>query len=240
MQDDAYQGLIMDLGVSEGNDTAYYLSKGFRVIAVEADPTQFNALRDRFTSEISSGALQLLNFAASDAFGSTVEIFVHHVHQGVSGVAKRPELTDDYVRHAVTTIDWRTLCAQAGIPRYLKIDIEGNEVPFLRGLLKVGGLPEFVSVECHQLQPVEMLHEAGYCRFRRVDQNPVGGFQLAPLQLEGLPISSPNFSHGSGPFGLDLFSDGAWTGFDDFKTAWIEMQPQMSSTWFDCHVWKPN
>ena len=62
------QGLVMDLGVSEGNDTAYYLSKGFRVIAVEADPATCDNLRQRFRSEIDAGDLMLLNFAASNSF----------------------------------------------------------------------------------------------------------------------------------------------------------------------------
>ena len=240
MADDCFQGLIVDLGVSEGNDTAYYLAKGFRVIAVEADPGQFRALGDRFANHIASGALKLFNFAASDTFGATIEIFVHRVHQGVSGIAKRGEVADDYTVHVVTTIDWRTLLAQSGVPRYLKIDIEGNEVAFLKGFLECGGRPEFISVECHQIRPVEMLYEAGYRRFRLVDQNPAGGFKLAPRQLEGLSLEAADFTHGTGPFGLDIFGDGNWSDFDKFKADWVEARPQMSRTWFDCHVWKPS
>ncbi|TLU70996.1 FkbM family methyltransferase [Lichenicoccus roseus] len=240
MSDDSYQGLIIDIGVSEGNDTAYYLAKGFRVIAVEADPEQCRALRDRFAASIATGALLLLNFAAGEHFGASLEIFVHRVHQGISGIAKRAEVTDDYARHAVTTIDWRTLTAQAGIPRYLKIDIEGNEQAFLTGFLAQGGVPEFISVECHLLQPVEMLFEAGYRRFRLVDQKPAGGLQLPPRQLEGKALAFADFTHASGPFGLDLFADGIWTDLEDFKAAWTEARPRMSRTWFDCHAWKPS
>nr|WP_321985843.1 FkbM family methyltransferase [uncultured Lichenicoccus sp.] len=240
MADDGYQGLIIDLGVSEGNDTAYYLAKGFRVVAVEADPGQFQALRHRFSTNITSGALMLLNFAASDTFGAFLEIFVHRVHQGVSGIAKRGEVADDYSVHVVTTVDWRTLLAQAGIPRYLKIDIEGNEAAFLKGFVEAGGRPEFVSVECHQIGPVEMLFEAGYRRFRLVDQNPPGGFKLAASQLEGLTLETADFSHGTGPFGLDIFADGDWCDFAGFKAAWVEARPRMSRTWFDCHAWKPS
>ena len=235
-----YQGLVIDLGVSEGNDTAFYLAKGFRVIAVEADPGQYKQLCDRFAVEIAAEALLLLNFAASDKFGSTLEIFVHKVHQGISGIAKRGEVTDDYTRYSVTTIDWRTLLAQAGVPRYLKIDIEGNETAFLEGFLHAGGVPEFISVECHKIRPVEMLFEAGYRRFRLVDQNPAGGLQLPPRQLEGLSVASADFRHATGPFGLDMFSDGLWLAYDEFQAAWTEAQPRMSRTWFDCHAWKPN
>jgi 16S rRNA A1518/A1519 N6-dimethyltransferase RsmA/KsgA/DIM1 with predicted DNA glycosylase/AP lyase activity len=67
--DPAYAGLVIDIGVSEGNDSAYYLAKGFRVVAVEADSRSCARLRQRFASEIAAGALQLLPFAAADTFG---------------------------------------------------------------------------------------------------------------------------------------------------------------------------
>lgn len=30
--------LIFDIGANNGDDTAFYLKKGFRVVAIEADP----------------------------------------------------------------------------------------------------------------------------------------------------------------------------------------------------------
>ena len=152
MPNNGFQGLVMDIGVSEGNDTAYYLAKGFRVIAVEADPAACQALRVRFQADIERNALLLLNFAASDTFGSSLDIFVHKVHQGISGVTKRAELTDDYIRHSIVTIDWRTLL-QAGMPRYVKIDIEGNEVPFLQGMLQADVFPSSSRLNAISFDP---------------------------------------------------------------------------------------
>ena len=236
----ASQGLVIDLGVSEGNDTAYYLSKGFRVIAVEADPATCDNLRQRFRSEIDVGNLMLLNFAASNSFGELLDIFVHKDHQAVSGIAKRAELSDNYILHRVMTIDWLTLVAQAGIPRYLKVDIEGNEGPFLQGMLGSPTLPEFVSVECYTFEPIAMLQQLGYRRFKFVDQNPPGGFVLPARQIEGLQISSANFAHASGPFGLDVFHDGDWLNADGVRPAWEATAAQLGQTWFDCHAWQPN
>jgi FkbM family methyltransferase len=240
MPNNGFQGLVMDIGVSEGNDTAYYLAKGFRVIAVEADPAAYQALRVRFQAEIQRNALILLNLAASDTFGGFLEFFAHKVHQGISGVSKRAEVADDYIRHFVMTIDWRTLLAQAGLPRYVKIDIEGSEVPFLRGMLREGRVPEFISVECYKFRATEMLHEAGYSRFRLVDQNPLGGFQLPDRQLEGSSVKKADFKNASGPFGLDIFADGDWMDFDSFKLAWKDAERKFNRTWFDCHAWDPN
>ena len=243
LRSEGFEGLIMDLGMSEGNDTAYYLAKGFQVIGVEADTGMCRHLRQRFAAEISAGALLVLNFAAGEALGETVEIFSHNQHQGLSGIAKRGEVPDDYTHYTVPVIDWRTLVAQAGIPRYLKIDIEGSETPFMRSMQnqsRPDQLPEFISVEAHQFDRIEALHQLGYRRFKLIDQNPPGGFQLPARQIEGRPIQSANFHHSSGPFGLDIFGPGEWLDFHAVRPAWTEAATQFHRTWCDCHAWKPN
>ena len=128
LKDSTYRGLVFDIGASEGNDTAYYLSKGFQVVTVEADSRTYLSLRSRFETELKSNQLMVLNFAASESFGQILNIFVHNRHQGVSGIAKREELSDDYIEFKVPSIDWNTLVAQ-GNPRYVKIDIEGKRGP---------------------------------------------------------------------------------------------------------------
>ncbi len=236
-----FQGLVMDIGVSEGNDTAYYLAKGFQVVAVEADPGMCTLLCRRFHKPIEAGALVLLNFAAGSTFGASVKLFVHNQAQGLSSIYKRSDVSqEDYSEHKVTTIDWRSLRAQAGLPRYVKIDIEGQEDLFLAGMMEETELPEFISIEAYKLHPCEMLHEMGYERFRLVDQCPPSGFRLPNRQWEGVTISSADFTHASGPFGLDLFGDGNWLTFAEFQVLWTACQPKMSRTWFDCHAWKPN
>jgi FkbM family methyltransferase len=235
------EGLIIDVGVSEGNDTAFYLSKGFQVIAVEADPAMYQQLRQRFAKEIEDGEVLLLNVAAANSLGETVEFYAHATAQGISSTKKREEVDQEgYTTHHVMTINWRALCAQAGVPRYLKVDIEGEEEGFLAGLYGERSLPEFVSVEAYKHRPCQMLHELGYRRFRLIDQMPSGGLRLPARQLEGLTVTSANFSHASGPFGLDVFCDGGWLSFEEFTHVWEEAEPFMNRTWFDCHAWRPN
>ena len=55
--------LIYDIGMNNGDDTAYYLFKGYRVVAVEADPTLIEKARERFADDIRRGQLELLNVA---------------------------------------------------------------------------------------------------------------------------------------------------------------------------------
>ena len=233
------RGLIVDVGVAEGNDSAFYLAKGFRVIGVEADPQACEVLRRRFSAEIKQGKFKLLNYAVANQFGETATIFVHNVHQGISGIAKRSEVPDDYKSFQVPTIDWRTLLVQEGMPRYVKIDVEGSEAPFIESMVRDGQSPEFMSVECYSFAPVEMLNRMGYTRFKIVDQNPAGGFRLPPQQMEGDAIEWGDFRHSSGPFGLDLFQDGCWEDFVQIRASWEAAAKLMHRTWFDCHVWQP-
>lgn len=238
-QDDSYIGLIVDLGMSEGNDTDFYLKKGFKVIGVEADGTMADHLRRRFTLAIASGQLQLLNFAASSSFGNVVQFFRHEQHQGLSGLEKHHHLEAGYTAHTVMTIDWNTIVAQAGVPYYLKIDIEGQEAAFLSGMLIRKERPTFISIECHSLVPVEVLFELGYRRFKLVDQNPPEGFRLPDPQVEGCPVTSQNWTHSSGPFGREL-PPGKWLSLKQFNTTYASVQDQRSRTWFDCHAWMPS
>ena len=55
--------LIYDVGLHNGDDTAYYLSKGYRVVAIEADPALVEQAHARFDKEIKRGRLTLLNVA---------------------------------------------------------------------------------------------------------------------------------------------------------------------------------
>ena len=40
--------LVFDIGMHNGDDTAYYLSRGYRVLAVEANPSLCASARERF------------------------------------------------------------------------------------------------------------------------------------------------------------------------------------------------
>src|SRR5262245_6208551 len=56
-----HQDLIYDVGMNNGDDTAYYLRRGFRVVAIEADTRLAKYAGERFGTQISSGQLRILN-----------------------------------------------------------------------------------------------------------------------------------------------------------------------------------
>jgi FkbM family methyltransferase len=61
--------LIYDIGMHNGDDTAYYLMKGAKAIAVEADPALCTAAKERFATEVADQSLTVLNVAVSDKEG---------------------------------------------------------------------------------------------------------------------------------------------------------------------------
>jgi FkbM family methyltransferase len=52
---------ILDIGANNGDDTAYYLHCGCKVIAVDANPILCRELEDRFTAERANGRAVILN-----------------------------------------------------------------------------------------------------------------------------------------------------------------------------------
>src|SRR5260370_36673955 len=53
--------LIYDVGMHNGDDTAYYLWRGFRVVAIEPNPELVATAANRFRREIEAGNLKILN-----------------------------------------------------------------------------------------------------------------------------------------------------------------------------------
>src|SRR6266404_5068113 len=78
--------LIFDVGVSEGNDTAFYLAKGFDVIAIEADPVMYVALQDKFREFIEGGRLAIFNRVAAQVSGQRMTFLHNPAEQGLSSI----------------------------------------------------------------------------------------------------------------------------------------------------------
>ncbi|MCF6272154.1 MAG: hypothetical protein L3J37_03045 [Rhodobacteraceae bacterium] len=64
------RNLIFDLGFHNGSDTRFYLGKGFRVIALEANPDLVEKGAQDFQKEIESGQLTLVNRAITAQTGA--------------------------------------------------------------------------------------------------------------------------------------------------------------------------
>src|SRR5580700_7845973 len=61
------QNLIYDVGLHKGEDTDFYLKKGFSVIAIEASPDLVAHAKVRFKEAIINGTLRLIEGAIAPA-----------------------------------------------------------------------------------------------------------------------------------------------------------------------------
>ena len=68
--------LIYDVGMHKGEDTDFYLRKGFRVVAIEANAELYEEFMRTFPHEVDSGQLTIMNKAISDAPGM-IDFFIN-------------------------------------------------------------------------------------------------------------------------------------------------------------------
>ena len=70
------ENLIFDIGFHKGEDTLFYLLKGYRVIAVDADPDLINEWQNIFKKYIENGKLLLLNYVISDTNDVDTDFYI--------------------------------------------------------------------------------------------------------------------------------------------------------------------
>jgi len=72
--------LIFDVGMLKGEDTDYYLKKGFQVIAFEANPDLMEECAKRFCNEIQNGQLIIVSGALVDSAEKEVKFFKNDIN----------------------------------------------------------------------------------------------------------------------------------------------------------------
>lgn len=165
MEDD----LIYDVGMHKGRDTAHYLDAGYRVVAIEADPSLAADGRQRFSSEIASGRLTILDVAIGPEEG-TLPFWISTKSEYSSfSREKAGRLDESCHRIEVRTRPFEDILAEFGVPYYLKIDIEGADHYCLEAL-DPSDLPRFLSFERNRLEDLLTARALGYSRFKFISQ----------------------------------------------------------------------
>jgi FkbM family methyltransferase len=164
--------LIIDLGAHNGDDTGHYLQRGFRVVAVEANPILADHVSNRFEEAVRTGRLTVLNIGVADHPG-TLPFWVNDDNSVWSSFD--PELGGRHGSrcHSVVVPCLRldTIIRDYGVPYYLKIDIEGYDRVCLNSL-QPGHCPQYLSCELTHVDGLfEQLHNLGYRRFKLVNQS---------------------------------------------------------------------
>lgn len=184
IQQDYNPELIYDVGFHRGESASYYLSQGFRVIAIDANASMVKEARIKFCDAIKEGSLTLLHRAVTDKSDEKVDFYLSlRVSEWSSLYKKIPGRVDaSFKKKTVRSVCLSTLFQHYGTPYYCKIDIEGADSLALQSLKKVKNLPPYISVESEccgadgcldgeELETLNLLHELGYKKFKLVEQN---------------------------------------------------------------------
>jgi FkbM family methyltransferase len=162
--------LIYDVGLHDGSDTAYYLEKGFRVVAIEANPLLTSQAQGRFRKEIASGQLTVLDVGIG-ASEESLSFWINQANDTQSSFDKDRAMRYGPCHEAkVKCVPLSVIIDRYGVPYYLKIDIEGNDYLCVNALVP-GKLPKYISVELDPNRDlVRALHQLGYNRFKVINQ----------------------------------------------------------------------
>ncbi len=223
--------LIYDVGLHLGEDTEYYLKKGFDVVAFEADPELISKCKARFSKEISSGQLTIVEGAIveKEQVKEKAVSFYQNKDLSVLNTVVQDRSTK-YEEHGsstkiieVPTINFSECLEKYGIPYYLKIDIEGMDIVCLKALLDFEKKPAYLSMESEKLdfkkltKEFELLEKLGYYSYQIVNQADISSLNEPENSKEGQFVDYEFKMGASGLFG------------SDFSTNWMSKQKALQT-----------
>jgi FkbM family methyltransferase len=175
--------LVYDVGMNNGDDTAYYLSLGFRVAAIEANPELVEQAKSRFANEIASQRLVILNVGIADREGE-LAFWICDADTHWSSFDRAYASWGNSPNHSIQirTARFETIVAQYGVPHFCKIDIQGNDCLCLEGF-NAHHVPKFLSIEALNLdlRLLDKLAALGYSRFKCVEQSTFLPMEFPPV-----------------------------------------------------------
>jgi FkbM family methyltransferase len=161
--------LVFDVGANCGEKTAVFASLVDEVVSIEPSPTAVRVLKDRFLhnprvaviaggvgSEEGTGKFHI--FGDADCFNTFSLKWAQELApiNSASSISNRPSKNATLIADIpLMTLD--NLISKHGVPSYIKIDVEGYELPVIKGLTATVpllsfecNLPEFASetIEC--------------------------------------------------------------------------------------------
>jgi len=232
--------LIMDIGMNNGRDSLFYLRKGFRVVAVEANPLLVDKARKQLADYIATGQLVIEPVGLGEKEGM-VPFYVNLDNDHWSSFVKDWGTRDGthYKQIEVACMQPGALFQKYGIPYYLKIDIEGSDIDVVRALSDFTQRPRYISIEENQTSYFAELWSVGCRAFKLVDQNKLAQVKCPKPALEGRYVEALFDGTTSGPFGDE--APGDWLTLDHALEKYLTEIRSPSRgylagpSWFDIH-----
>ena len=240
--------LIFDLGFHNGDDTDFYLQKGFNVIALEANPELVSNGLKKFKSYIDENRLVLINKAVSDSLG--IQKFYIHPNKSDWSSCFQEMAESDGSKSKIISIDTISivdLCNEFGIPLYVKVDIEGCDLIVAKQVVDLNKKPQYISFETSKRDYAGIfscLYIAGYKKYQLINQlNNLNRKKEESQKLcEGKNIDYQFSKYSSGFFGKDL-PEKKWLSYDEALIRYIKYKElklidnqELALGWLDVHA----
>jgi FkbM family methyltransferase len=223
------EDLIFDVGMHLGEDTDFYLKKGFRVVAFEANPDFVERCRSRFSNAIAADRLTIVSGAVAPGVEATLPFYVNTVD--TTWGTLNPEWVGRNDRRGapsrqirVERVDIGEQFRRYGVPYYLKIDIEGTDTAAAEVLRALEDRPRFISIETDIFRlskvkaEIELLRSLGYRKFKPVQQMGIKDMRVALQTRDGTAFEYVFERGASGLFGSDL--PGEWLNYKECRRAY--------------------
>jgi FkbM family methyltransferase len=153
------------------------------VVAIEADPRLAKSAAERFRTQISSGQLRILNIGIAAEEGE-LPFWICETHSEWSSFDRKNASRYGYSHHEVMVPCRRfaSVLEEFGVPHYLKVDIEGNDILCLQDL-NSQRLPKFMSMEiAGRPDLITLMAGRGFKRFKAISQ-----YNFLPIELPPSP-----------------------------------------------------
>lgn len=167
-----------DFGASNGIFALYAAKRGLSVTAIEPDPSNYFLLSwNAFLNRANDVNIAAFNVAASDRFGvdklyiRKMELGAHEKIVG-SATAVSGDSFDAQHEHAIQLVHFDKWRAQMGLPEpeFVKIDVDGHEVPVIAGARESLSKCKQIFIEIEDAKMDElagMLRVLGFDRARQ-------------------------------------------------------------------------
>ena len=216
--DSIAKDLIFDIGCNNGDDTDFYLKKGFRVVAMDADQSLCEQVSKRFAADIASGRCEVIFGAAGEKTGDIIDFYICDRPDwntcDPAFVERNEKAGATFRSVSVPTINVAELMETRGTPYYLKIDIEGADAVPLRTLVGRAVIPTYVSIEIAQhdlsegLEQIRLIASLGYTQFNFFNQGMRRSLKAPSPAREGRYVPFDGGAVTTGLFGKEL--GGRW------------------------------
>jgi FkbM family methyltransferase len=220
-----HHDLIYDVGAHKGEDAEFYLRKGFRVVAFEADPDLIASCRGRLKEFVDNGLLTIIEGAIVGldviTAGPKKVRFYKNCDNSVWGTVSsdwaernaRLGMSSSVIE--VDAINFADVIREHGMPYFMKIDVESCDSVCISALSGFKERPTYISIESDKTRfgniqrEIDLFTKLGYTSFKAVEQSELHLSQSPPYPpREGKYVAQRFEAGSSGLFGSEL--EGKW------------------------------